>query len=327
MVNTNNTNKKKTQKSGKKNSRNISGGANGTNNKEEVSEVNSSEINPKNDKDYRCAPSKKFQDGSCIPLEDLIDMAKAYNEVDTKNPIKLSTTLETLNPRKYKRYLVREFGKKLDKVCDDQRCWLKQRFINKTSNRIKTDLTKNTFRPEGPQGKFDWLNTFNINNVMEQYMTKHKDFKFLGALPLDFDDVETLGIKNLNFNDLVNSGKTKLGMVFNLDKHTESGSHWNAAYADLVGGHVYFFDSYGTNPPPEIRKLLRRIARFIGEYNPNVKPNVDFNRIRHQWGGSECGVFSIYFILRMLEGSNFHEFVKEDFRDEDVNKLRNIIFT
>lgn len=294
---------------------------------EELSDIRSSDINPKDEKDYRCAPSKKFQDGSCIPLATLIYMAEAYNEIDTKNKIKLSTTLETLNPNKYKRYLVKEFSNRLDKVCDDQRCWLKQRFINKLPDKTKKDVIKDTFRPEGPQGKFDWLNTFNINDVMEQYMTKYKDFKFFGALPLDFDDLESLGIKNLNFNKLIDTGKTKLGFVFNLDKHTESGSHWNAAYADIIDGKVYFFDSYGTNPPPEIRKLLRRIARFIKDYNPNINPIVDYNKVRHQWGGSECGVFSIYFILRMLDGTDFYKLIKENFKDEDVNKLRSVIFT
>ena len=32
---------------------------------------------------------------------------------------------------------------------------------------LKYTLKKNTFRPPGPQGSFTWLNTFNINNVVE----------------------------------------------------------------------------------------------------------------------------------------------------------------
>jgi hypothetical protein len=290
-----------------------------------ISEIRSSEVNPEDEKDYRCAPSLKFEHGSCIPLETLIQMAEAYNEMNTKDKIKLSKTAETLNPRNYKKYLVREFDNRLDKVCDNQRCWVKQSFVRKVAKRTAEDPQTTIFRPEGPQGKFEWLNTFNINDVMKQYETKYPDFKFLGALPLDFDEVN-LGIKELNFSDLVSQGKTKLGFVFNLDKHDQGGSHWNGMFADLQKGTIYFFDSYGTNPPNEVRKLMRRIARFVKEYN-NTEPDVDYSKIRHQWGNSECGVFSIYFILRMLDGSNFHEFIKEKFKDEHVNKLRQMLFT
>ena len=67
---------------------------------------------------------------------------------------------------------------------------------------------------------------------MEQYEKKYNDFKFFGAVPIDFDELPFLGIKDINFDELYNSGK-KLGFVFNLDEHWQSGSHWVALYSDL----------------------------------------------------------------------------------------------
>ena len=69
------------------------------------------------------------------------------------------------------------------------------------------DLLENTFRPDGPEGKFEWLNTIHINDVMSQYEKKYNDFKFFGAVPIDFDDLPFLGIKDINFNELYDAGK------------------------------------------------------------------------------------------------------------------------
>ena len=92
------------------------------------------------DKDQRCAPTKAFDDGSCIPLYLLVEMANAYNEDNPNNPIKLNPGLETLNPKKYKRHLLGEFSDKLDKVCDDQRCWIRQDFVKKMNKRMAIEL-------------------------------------------------------------------------------------------------------------------------------------------------------------------------------------------
>ena len=43
------------------------------------------------------------------------------------------------------------------------------------SNHTQTQLTKYTFRPDGPNGKFEWLNTYNINDVMKQYEDNKED--------------------------------------------------------------------------------------------------------------------------------------------------------
>lgn len=288
-------------------------------------DVSSSDVKITNDIDMRCAPSKKFTDGSCIPLTILVKMAEAYNE-ENDDKIKLCNTKETLNPSKYKKYLVKQFKKRLDKVCDDQKCWVRQQFINNLDKDIANELKKNTFRPKGPQGQFTWLNTININKVFDQYMEKHPEFKFLGAVPIDFDDLSYYGIRELDYNDLIDRGITKLGIVFNLDEHYKSGSHWVAMYADLKEGNVFFSDSYGIRPEKRITNLMRRIANFIQE-KLNIEPRVDYNKTRHQYGNSECGVYSISFILRLLRGDAFEDITAKPIGDDVINKCRKYYFT
>ena len=124
--------------------------------------ITSSDIKPLNEKDTRCAPNQKFENGSCIPLHILVEMAKAYNKDNPGNEIKLSSTHETVNPEKYKRYLVKQFKNKLIKQCNNQKCWTKQGFIENLQDKIKKELKEDVFRPKGPNGKFEWLNTSNI---------------------------------------------------------------------------------------------------------------------------------------------------------------------
>lgn len=330
----------------------------------EIDSVRSSEI-VKNDNDMKCAPSSIFKDGSCISLTLLVKMAEAYNEMnggsmgDNKNQnyIKLYPNVQELNPTKYKRYLLKEFSNRLSDICDSQRCWLKQDFIKKLSIPTQKDLLKNTYRPSGPSGRFTWLNTLDINKAMSQYQKKYKGFRFLGAVPMDFDEIpipkldingepqrksdgsEDYYIRDLNFKKLYKDEKIdKLGIIFNLDTSKERGSHWVAGYYDLTKGQVYYYDSYGehTDPadensypiPAPVRKLMRRVTRATHEITgiPENKIDVRHNKVRHQFKNSECGVFSMSFILRLLKGKTFDEIQNGKVYDDEINKCRDLYF-
>jgi hypothetical protein len=291
---------------------------------ESIESIDTETVKPTNKNDYKCAPSIKFNAGSCIDLPVLIEMARAYNETNT-NKIKLHPKLQTLNPKKYKKYLLKEFKKRYNNVCTTQLCWTQQDFVDKMNEIMRDELTKFTYRPNGPVGKFEWLNTTHLNEVMEQYEKVHKDFKFLGAVPMDFDSLPVLGIKDLNLDDLINMGISKLGIIFNLDNHNQSGSHWVAGYADLKNGKAYFFDSYGIEPDPRARKLLRRFAKY-SEEKFNAKVDSIHNETRHQYGNSECGMYSLNFILELLDGKTFNEICAEKIPDTKVNHLRPIFF-
>ena len=74
-----------------------------------------------------------------------------------------------------KKHLVLQLTDRLKDVCDDQICWLKQDFIKELND---LDAQENTFRPEGPQGRFTWLNTTNIDDIMKQYENKYTGKKY-----------------------------------------------------------------------------------------------------------------------------------------------------
>jgi hypothetical protein len=290
--------------------------------------------------DNKCAPTKNYSDGSCFTLEDLKKISIAFNIHLDNGKVKGSKINITDNKKK----LLKQLTKNLDK-CKDQICWLKQDFINEMNDKY----ILNTFRPDGPEGKFEWLNTLHINDVMSQYEDKYNDFKFFGAVPIDFDDLPFVGIREINYDDLYNSGTKKIGFVFNLDEHWQSGSHWVALFGDLDKNQIYFFDSYGLRPEKRIRKLVERISKWCyskdfcksecselnlsdsymnKDYKNRIesKLNVEYNHNRHQYKNSECGVYSLNFILRLLNGESFKNITENGLLDGDVNLCRDVYF-
>lgn len=299
----------------------------------DISEVRSSEIPPA-ENDTRCAPTKDFSNGSCIELDVLHELARAYNEEHPNKKIKLSSSLNTLKPDKYKRHLVKELKLRLDSICDDQMCWIKQPFVKRMKKVARESLVSDTLRPQGPgaQGNFTWLNTINIDQVMKQYENKYKDFKFLGAVPIDFEELPYLEIQGVSFDKLQKKGKNRIGVVFNLDEHNKSGSHWVASYIDLNKGQVYFFDSYGIRPEKRISEFMNKAKKYIDGQNKysnkyDTSAIVKHNDKRHQYKNSECGVYSINFITRMLQGDSFEKIINDRTPDNKINKCREVYFT
>jgi hypothetical protein len=290
-------------------------------------------------KDDRCAPGKEYKDGSCFTFEELNKIADKLEE--EKNI--------TLKNRSNKRKLVKELTNhfKNDEKCNDQVCWLSSNYVK---NLKDDNILKYTFRPFGPNKRFDWLSNSHIDEVVEQYEKIHNDFMFLGAVPLDFMEIEMLEIHNINFKEKQNQGKNKFGLVINLDTHDKSGSHWTSLFFDLEKYQIYFFDSVGSKPKKLIKKFINKILKYMykkkfcetinidkvinelkkKQYKKatNIKNNFDikYNKIQHQFNNTECGVYSINFILRLVGGETFEEITNNITDDEKINQCRKVYF-
>jgi len=245
--------------------------------------------------------------------------------------------LKKYNQITYKKRIVDLLTHKMKNYqCDTQTCWLTLPFFRKLSTPDKTKrLHKYTFKPRGPNDTNDWLNTLNINDVFVQYENYYKDFKFMGANPRDFDELPSSEIPNMNFEQLMASGKFRLGFIFNLDKHNESGSHWVALFADILKGQIYYIDSVGESPKQEFKALMNRIKKFClttARKNYCMKNGMDggnldnldmqYSKTQHQHGNSECGVYAISFILRLLDGETFDDLTKTHVGDHEIQTCR-----
>jgi len=280
------------------------------------------DVKPKDISATKCAPHLEFENGSCIPLELLIEMAKAYNkfhETDKSKQIKLNSKLDTLYPDDYKKYLLLEFK---TRFVGDQKDWINSKYLELMSEEHKDNLENKVFRPDGPQGRFDWLSTIDINQVLYQYEEKYPDFKFLGAVPIDFMDLDYLPFKKLSFDELESGGIKRIGIIFNTDKSTGRGKHWISLFADLTKGQIYYSDSMGTRQPKEVNEFMKQIEKYLTEIKKMTNLDIRYNKTQHQKGNSECGVYSINFILRLLKGKTFDHLTRKRLTDNQVNKCR-----
>lgn len=293
-----------------------------------ISKISDENNMPKVKADLMCAPGLIFEAGTCAKMSVLLELAKAYNySAQPKDKIKLASNFELLNPQKYKKYLVDEISKRVGDKCTTQKCWSKQTFIKYMEEKAKEEFVKYTFRPDSPQGKFEWLNTFNINDSIAQYEKKYKGFRFFGAVPMDFANLSHLEISNVDYAKYYNAGFTKLGVVFNLDTHDQPGSHWVAMYTDLKEGKIFYFDSFGIKPEARVRALMRKQAKFIQTHNKKLNDiRVDYNKVQHQKGNSECGVYSMNFLIRMARGDDFDKLCNSPIPDKQMNKCRRVYF-
>ena len=221
-----------------------------------------------------------------------------------------SSGIKTANKSEQK--LVKEITTVKEKECgQDQACWAKN----------DPELLKAAFKPVVPDGRFTWLNTTNIQHVMEQFEKKHSDFKYLGTVAIDFKDYHTK-FKNLDLGQYYSKNYKKLGIVFNTDKHYQRGQHWISMFVDLDKEQINYFDSYGQQrpTPPEISELAAKLSQQGRKHGLNLKYSQ--NKSVFQKKNSECGVYCLYFLKKSLDGVSFDKFTDQPISDDEVNKYR-----
>jgi len=211
------------------------------------------------------------------------------------------------------------------------------------SSHEKMQLAKKYLRPPAPKAWTDdpdmWLDSNNISAVMNQYeeiYTKNgvKEFEFMGPFPIDFaapdpykkaaDGKEKClmhEICEIRVEKALKNGTRSIGIVYNLDPHFKSGSHWVANYIDIPGHACYYFDSYGMEPPPQVAKFMK----WLTTQDPAMK--LQYNKRRLQYSNTECGVYCIYVIIRLLSGDSFLDITRRRPKDADMLDLRDWIFS
>ena len=252
----------------------------------------------------------------CLPVSILERAAKKLGVVETKSPLALRSSLERkLNVNSGQE---NSFVNALP-LTDNEKQYLKTTYL----------------RPEQPLKWRDdpdmWLDSTNIENVMKQYEDAYPNFEFMGPFPIDFaapdpytkskDQCLIKEICSLRVADSMKNGTQYIGIVYNLDPHFKDGSHWVANFIDIPKHRCYYFDSYGYEPP----KQVARFMKWLTTQDPNMK--LAYNARRFQQKDSECGMYSLYFIIRMLMGDQFRPFCKRQPPDSTMLDFRDWLFS
>lgn len=277
-------------------------------------------------KKLKCSPKDKNEanDYTCY-TDNTLHMLR-----DNWNKHNKGTQIHTNNTRE----IHKQLKEKMANVCDKESCWLKQK--DKLGN-VKGEIT-NSFAPEQPKewkrNPNEWLSSDEITDVMKQYEKAYKCFKFIGPTPIDFDKRKLYGecvwdeLCNLDLNEMKKRGKFKIGIIFNTDPHDKGGQHWISMFINIKTGLIFFYDSTGDHEQPEITKLVKRLIKQGSEMKPPIHFKYDTNNgIQHQKGNTECGMYSLYFIVHMLKDKLSKNYMKtHNLSDKYISNFRKIYF-
>lgn len=257
-----------------------------------------------------CAPNNVNVSShwTCFSHSELVSIATAFNEF-------YKTTRKRIETDVPKKQLWYEIYNRLSDMCKFESCWVDLKFVNAIKNKaLREHLKYFVFKPKMSKHSSSWLGTEDINFVMSQYAAALPFFKFLGAQPSDIYNLVPF-----------NLGKYKndyrfVGVVFNHDKHTQPGSHWVALLVDNANKTIEYFDSLGSKPPKLIIDFIKRTEKRMPGYT------VKINKKTHQLENSECGVYSMFFIIRRILGDSFSSLTGDAIRDSAMRKFRKYIF-
>lgn len=245
-----------------------------------------------------CNPAIKNKSlkNTCYDKKSLLLIKKEFNK---NHPNDL---IETSNPNK----IIDELNVKM-KSCSKEDCWLQE--IKNPD--LKKKINNYFFAPKQPiewkKQPHYWLSNYDILEVLKQYEDKYSNFKFIGPTPIDFDSRPYVldntcvwqELCEFNLKTYINKNINKIGIIFNLDKHNQSGSHWVSMFIDLQDKFIFYFDSALNPIPQEIENLKDKILKQA--IQENIPLDFDTNYpIMHQKGNNECGMYSLFMIITML---------------------------
>jgi len=302
-----------------------------------------------------CAP-KYEKNGSvtCYNRDTLLRLCKLYNKYYPKNRIPYSN--------KNKKQLFEQLRNRMANRCDTEWCWLEQDFMksnigngnkyngynknknsnnnsdnnrdnNSNNNEIENSnndqysseaLVEKFFRPKLPnewkKNKHTWLNSYDILNVMSQYEDKYPNFQFMGPVSSDCPTEIHCELSNFNISNMLSNGITKVGIIYNLDTSKGPGTHWVSVYIDLKKCRIYYYDSYGYAPIRRIGNFIKLVVDHCKKVHCNMK--FEYNKTRHQYGNSECGIYSMFVITELLKGKTFKKATELKIPDSKMNEMR-----
>lgn len=257
----------------------------------------------------------------------------------------------------------KNLNKKLRHICGNNKYWFWTNIIERLANKqlyndeskllkIKRDLktiSRDNFRPEKPESWYKnpktWLSNYDIQNVMFQYeKAKHYKYRFLGVFPIDFSVMDYTGnclyseICKIDIQKLIDKKFKFIGLITNLDKHNEPGSHWTSTILiidpKLKTYGAYYYDSTSHAVPKYLSNFIENVKQQCDKLYPENDFKITVNKKKHQYKNSECGVFSMLFQIRWINkhivkknNTSFDEIIGNPFiNDDKMLEIRDYLF-
>ena len=268
-----------------------------------------------------CAPGEGKLGFTCYSPEVLTRLTSQWNAANRKDPIQASSWLD----------LYTELRRRHPR-CDKESCLLGG------DVRTKQTIFAPTMQASWKKNKNEWLDSNDILKVMKQYERAVPEFEFLGPSPSDFDAKDGPGcvwdeLCKFSLRDWLKRGKTKFGVIFNIDPHTSTGSHWVTMFINANTRTIYFFNSTGQRITTRIgrfKDLVQKQSAALFGRPYKFKQNAP---VEHQFKDTECGVYSLFFVVMMIQFSDNPSMFAQIFRnkkfkisDKEMEQFRTVFF-
>ena len=232
--------------------------------------------------------------------------------------------------------LIYETMRKL-KVDTEEKIYTHPSFKQTVGGTKSYEILKKRFKILGPYDTDALLDNFNIDNVLDQWMNigcEQFNNKFY-HIPFKMIDFKFTGpeLYHLDIVELIAEGYDSFGVVLNTDVSTGGGKHWFCIYGDLKHKGteddpyiVEYFNSSANPPPYEVSEWLNKMK--IDTYK-NHRKYLDYIYSSHkrlQHSRTECGVWSLVYILNRLENKPPTWLNDKNINDVDMYNYRKFLF-
>lgn len=201
-------------------------------------------------------------------------------------------------------------------------------------------MLKENFKPLGPTDD-ELFNNFVLNNAMAALHQTYANFRSYDCELVDFMKAQHERTSSLssNLNDLPDkldiyfgpkAGYDCFGCILNTltrDRIRDVG-HWVALFGDFRNDKctIEYYNSSGNPAKKDVEEWCVQLAEKITyeHERPCIFTNV--SNIQSQNGGTECGIYSLNYIVSRVIGIPYKEFRKKKIPDNVVNKARKFLF-
>jgi hypothetical protein len=237
--------------------------------------------------------------------------------------------------------------------CTSESCVLvNPKFRQFTAKNKIIDMELETrFKAKGPRNSEALLSNFNIDDTLKRWARKFTNFFPCHFAMMDFErtkeEFETLDLVDVfegrvSINLGIGMGAVKrpstcFGCIVNTDSSSGPGIHWVAVFIDIrpppgEDWTIEYFNSTGRPPPKAMVRWMEKSRARLAEHR-GTKSNKNMNVItvpvtdlNHQESQTECGLYSLYYIRRRLEGTPYSYFSETLIPDSAMKIFRTHVF-
>jgi hypothetical protein len=168
---------------------------------------------------------------------------------------------------------------------------------DESTQRLKQEgkLTHTISRPNLKDGG-SWLCGGCLSECLQWLQSEHEGFQctaYVIPCPFELEKVCRMFEKRVAGGRF--EGVVTVANIF--------GVHWAAVYISKTEKSVEYFDPEGSPPHFSLEKLLDTLAVRVGREVGGSAFKVLINKGVHQLDGAKCGLYSLTYILRRLDGT------------------------